>query len=564
MKFTHRPNSWISLDDASSTQLTYALQLNPAPLTVSISGRDPVLGSLQFVLTNPTASAIAVNSVEFILQAGTASNDLTPSTASVATSVSDATNWQIQSPGTITSGPATYTLQPMTGGSASIAAGASLVVEIFGFPTGQNPGNSTIAIKEVAGAIGFANFQVTTFPTGFYFNGLSAAVVSGSQLVPVAQVGAGASIALVWNSSIVDLAAITIYYSNAAQGQQSATPSELGQWTSPALTTDTVFTVVVTVSVAGGSPLTAALSTSVVIQNPALIAASITTPAVNGPLTVSGAMQTGAIIATGVTVNGNLSATGALTAASATLSGGLSADSATLTSSLSIGSTGTFNVDSSATAGGRLTVLNNGMVGINSPSPITTLDVRGNLNVSSDAYLDGMVALCNAPDGSRGTAIIGGTGWGSTTLLSLNNTNASGNGFILNSPNCAFGWWALSVSGPCINTSGTWSQFSDLNLKEGVQPYKDSLAHILKINPIRYRFKNEAGLGAREHIGVAAQDLEQIAPYMVRTSRIKPDSEEEYLTTDNGALTYMLINAVKELKAEIDGLKSELKRLKRK
>jgi hypothetical protein len=341
-----RPNSWVSQDVSSTTQLTYALQLNPAPLTVSIAGRDPVLGSLQFVLTNSTASPIAVSSVEFIIQVGTATSDLTPSTANVATSVSDPTNWQIQSPGTITSGSATYTLQPTTGSSVSIPVGASVVVEIFDFPAIQNPGNSTIAIKEIAGAIGFTNFQVTTFPTGFYFNGLSATVPAGSQLAPVAQVNAGSTVTIVWNSSIVDLASITIYYSNAAQGQQSATPAEIGLWTSPALSTDTVFTVVVTVSVAGGSPLTAALSTSVSVQNPALIAASITAgqATVSGTLGVTGISTVGTLNASSLAVSGqsnlsNTSVTGTLGVTGAlTLNSSLSAlGLATLTGGMQLG-----------------------------------------------------------------------------------------------------------------------------------------------------------------------------------------------------------------------------------
>ena len=61
MILSSRPNSFVSQDTAAAPQLTYALQLNPAPLTVSIAGRDPVSGSLQFVVTNPTNSAIAVS-----------------------------------------------------------------------------------------------------------------------------------------------------------------------------------------------------------------------------------------------------------------------------------------------------------------------------------------------------------------------------------------------------------------------------------------------------------------------------------------------------------------------
>jgi hypothetical protein len=357
MPFITRPNSWVSQDAAATTQLTYGLQLNPAPLTVSLQGRDPVLGSLQFVLTNPTASPINLSSVDFTIQVGTASNNLTTSTETIGTSVSDPTDWQIQSPGTVTSGPATYTLQPQTGSSVSLAAGASVIVEIFDFPTILNPGNSNIAIKEVAGGIGFATFEVTTFPTGFYFNGLSATIQSGSQLLPIAQVGAGASIILVWNCSIVDLASIAIFYSNAAQGQQKAIPTVAGLWTSPALSADTIFTVVVMVSVAGGSPLTAALSTSVAVQNPALIAASITAgqatvsgpTLLNGTLGVTGnsnlgnlnAVNLGVSAATNLAdtgVNGSLTVNGASSLAAATVNSSLAVlGLATLTGGLQLG-----------------------------------------------------------------------------------------------------------------------------------------------------------------------------------------------------------------------------------
>jgi hypothetical protein len=49
----------------------------------------------------------------------------------------------------------------------------------------------------------------------------------------------------------------------------------------------------------------------------------------------------------------------------------------------------------------------------------------------------------------------------------------------------------------------------------------------------------------------------------VSKAPIKSDTAEEYLTIDDGAMTYMLINAVKELHAEVEALKAELKTLKR-
>ena len=161
-----------------------------------------------------------------------------------------------------------------TASGPGLAPGASVVVQIFQIQTNTTPGNSTINIKETVNtSIGFTSFQVTTFPTGFYFNGLTATVQSGSALVPVAQVLTGATVTLVWNSSVVDTNSFIIYYSSASQGQQTATPTTLGEWTSSPLTSDTVFTVVVTVSVEGGQPLTASMSTAVAVQNPNLIAA---------------------------------------------------------------------------------------------------------------------------------------------------------------------------------------------------------------------------------------------------------------------------------------------------
>lgn len=404
MAFSSRPNSWVSVSDDRSTQLSYGLQLNPAPLTVSIPGHEPVLGSIQFVITNLTATAISLKSVSFRIKVGIDGSNLTSSTATISTSVSDSTKWQIQSPGTITSGAAVYTLQPTTGSSVSVAAGASILVEIINFPTVPNFGVTTINVNETTDkATGYNSFLVTTFPAGFYFHSLSATVVNGSQLTPVAQVPSGAPVTLVWNSSVIDLSSFTIYYSNAAQGQQKATPSDIGTWKSPPLTADTIFTIVVTVAIRGGAPLTAALSTAVVVQNPSLIAASLTAAGatVNGPLTVNGATST-------VYVKNTVA-----------IGTGLRIEGTNAQPSLSLGGTGVFNVDAPNIVGGRFTVQNNGNVGINRPNPSATLDVNGNLAVTGQVSLSGNLIS------SRTTTKIGG--WGNPSMPTLQYVQSNNN-----------------------------------------------------------------------------------------------------------------------------------------
>lgn len=322
MSNTQTANVSVRVAAAGNTQLTYALQTNPAPLTVSVPGQSPEIASLQFVVTNPTNESISVASIIFTLEMGTSGSSISPTTQGILTQVSDTVDWKITGPGTVTSGPAPYVLGPAVGSSVTLAAGGSVVVVIYRVQTVETPGTSTIEIKEMLQGIAptFANFAVTTFPDGFYFNGLVATVPQGSELVPVAEIdnNGTANVTLVWNSSVTETSAFTILYSNASLGQQTAKPIEIGQWVSPPLTTDTVFTVSVLVSMIGGQPLIAALSTTVAVQNPALIAASITagTAKVTGNAGVDGLLTAGA-----VTVTGNATVDQLLTAASAVIAG---------------------------------------------------------------------------------------------------------------------------------------------------------------------------------------------------------------------------------------------------
>ena len=356
MTHQSKPNSWVFQDSDSTTQLSYALQINPAPFTVSIPDMPPVTGSLEFVITNPTNDPVQVTSVTFTLTIGSDSDCITQSTGGVLTSVNDPVNWTFTGPPSpITNGSATYLLSPAAGTPYSLPAGASVVVQIFGFQTMPVPGNSTLDIKELIVSLppAYCSFIVSTFPTGFYFNGLAASVANGSTLTPIAQVNTGSTVTLTWNSSVVDSDAFTIYYSNAVNGQQTEHPADIGEWTSPALSSDTVFTVAVTISAQGGQPLTASMSTGVSVQNPSLVAAGITTgtATVTGAASIGGTLTAHAMTATAATVNGTVAAD-ALSANSASISGqlntsGLSASTATIT-----GNTNAQNVS----AGGTLTV----------------------------------------------------------------------------------------------------------------------------------------------------------------------------------------------------------------
>jgi hypothetical protein len=92
----------VSVDDQPAMQLTYAPRVSPAPLTASIQGRDPTLGSLEVVVTNSGVSDLKVTSVTFEVPVGIPNSvngpTLTPTTSGVQATSSDKENWSVSGP----------------------------------------------------------------------------------------------------------------------------------------------------------------------------------------------------------------------------------------------------------------------------------------------------------------------------------------------------------------------------------------------------------------------------------------------------------------------------------
>jgi len=132
--------------------------------------------------------------------------------------------------------------------------------------------------------------------------------------------------------------------------------------------------------------------------------------------------------------------------------------------------------------------------------------------------------------------------------------------------------YLLEVNGAAGKPGGgSWTNSSDARLKQDIKPYADGLQSILSIHPVRFHYNDHSGYDtSKEYVGVIAQELQEVAPYMVNTSaRILPDGSSGYLDVDNSAMTYMLINAVKEQhalitsqQARIDNLEKEMREIR--
>jgi hypothetical protein len=109
---------------------------------------------------------------------------------------------------------------------------------------------------------------------------------------------------------------------------------------------------------------------------------------------------------------------------------------------------------------------------------------------------------------------------------------------------------------------GSWSVYSDSRLKENIVPYTKGLSDILLINPVTYEYNGLANtIKGNKYTGIIAQEIKEVFPDTVNTYKAKLNEEDEGKTElydfNASDLTFALINAIKELKTEIDLLKSK-------
>lgn len=121
----------------------------------------------------------------------------------------------------------------------------------------------------------------------------------------------------------------------------------------------------------------------------------------------------------------------------------------------------------------------------------------------------------------------------------------------------------LSLDSASKPSTSTWTVASDSRVKTNISPYTKGLETILAINPITYDYNGKAGFDptAIGNIGIIAQDVLNVIPESINTFYAKLNEEDsektELYSFDSHALTFILINAIKQLNAEIELLKSK-------
>ncbi len=108
---------------------------------------------------------------------------------------------------------------------------------------------------------------------------------------------------------------------------------------------------------------------------------------------------------------------------------------------------------------------------------------------------------------------------------------------------------------------------SDVRVKKDVKSLHYGLREICRLNPVFYKFNGEGGTpeDGKEYVGLLAQELNEVMPFMVKKSEIASANDKQkrdLLTYESGPLTFIMINAIRELTEKVEKLEAELKEIK--
>lgn len=121
---------------------------------------------------------------------------------------------------------------------------------------------------------------------------------------------------------------------------------------------------------------------------------------------------------------------------------------------------------------------------------------------------------------------------------------------------------AFSVNGTAAKTGGGPFDVlaSDRRVKKDIQPLTIGLKELCKLEPVYYKFNGVVGTpdDEKQYVGLIANDVQKVIPSIVKKSILEDEAHKDLLTYDSGPLTFMLINAVRELTERVEKLEAQL------
>ena len=119
----------------------------------------------------------------------------------------------------------------------------------------------------------------------------------------------------------------------------------------------------------------------------------------------------------------------------------------------------------------------------------------------------------------------------------------------------------FSADGDITNVNNSYGGWSDIRLKENIVNTGPKLQDLLKVRVVNYNLKGLAS--TNKHIGVIAQELEELFPSLVSNQQlseedIKSGKTESYKCVNYSSFTLMLIKALQEEQEIINKLDAKI------
>ena len=222
----------------------------------------------------------------------------------------------------------------------------------------------------------------------------------------------------------------------------------------------------------------------------------------------------------------------------------------------------TITTTSVASGGTGLTTLtaNNVILGAGT-SPVTFVapGTNGNVLTSNGTNWTSAVATGGVTSVIAGTGITVSSATGAVTISSVSpSTNLQVNSL-------GVGTAGSTVAGEIRATGAITAMYSDSRLKTNIQPIQNALDKVDLLTGMTFT-QNEFAetFGYKDYtrqVGVFAQDVQQVQPEAVKPAPFDIDENNEsktgenYLTVQYEKLVPLLIEAIKELRAEVKALK---------
>lgn len=194
----------------------------------------------------------------------------------------------------------------------------------------------------------------------------------------------------------------------------------------------------------------------------------------------------------------------------------------------------------------RMRITSGGLVGIGTTSPSSRLHISSSSNTPFRMTRTGLSDY-SFELGATNDLYLVNNGIGSYPLTVLQSGNIGINTI---TPS-----YTLHVNGSVAGTSA-YVNLSDKRHKKDILPIENALNKILALNGVTFNWDKEStdmNLDDNNHIGLIAQDVEKIIPQAVVTA----EDENKTKSVAYTDLVPVLIEAIKELKAEIEILKNK-------